>query len=118
MVRLLFHPFTLILATLMVILLIFLLRQTINKTRISPEQKTVLQQEVFKMTREISQLEAEKRLAQHPYTQEKILRNELLLQKPGEYILQVPPVSPLPLPSPVPSPSVTPWQEWQQKLLQ
>ena len=50
--------------------------------------------------------------SQNPINQEAIMRNELLLQKPGEYIVQMPD-----LPEPITSQSVTqkqlsPWEEW------
>jgi cell division protein FtsB len=39
---------------------------------------------------EVAHIEAETQIATAAATQEKIIRNELLMQKPGEYIVQLP----------------------------
>jgi cell division protein FtsB len=116
--RWLFHPLTALSLTLLTLVMVISLRQTAQKTQISSEETMVLDQEVQKIASEISQLQEQVELAEHPFTQEKILRNELLLQKPGEYVVQLPEVSVPPQPQPTPSPSLTPWQAWQKVLLQ
>lgn len=118
MPRWFFHPLTAFLVTLVALVAVISLQRTVQKTRLSSENTRVLEQEVAKIASEISSLEKQALQAEHSITQEKIIRDELLLQKPGETIVQLPAVSPRPLPSPSLIPTLTPWQEWQLKLLQ
>ena len=112
-----FHPLTALSLTLVTLVAVISLRQTAQKTQISSEETKVLDQEVQKIASEISELKAQVELAEHPFTQERILRNELLMQKPGEYVVQIPEVSVPPRPQPTPTPTLSPWQAWQQVLL-
>jgi cell division protein FtsB len=48
--------------------------------------------------------------------QEVMIRNELVMQKPGEYVVQLPDL-PLPSPTVITPPShPSPWQQWRQLL--
>lgn len=83
---------------------------------------------IFKSEQSIAQLEREKEgraallratqeelnLSQQPFYQEKKLRDELLLQLPGEEVIMLPPISPIPYTPPSPPPTPTPWQAWQE----
>jgi cell division protein FtsB len=111
-----FNPLSLILVTVVSLFILYSLRSTANKTQISSEDIRVLDQEVTQLTSEVSSLEKQVELNQNPFYAEKNIRNELLLQKPGEYVIQIPEVSPKVLPTPLPTPSPTAWEEWQAVL--
>ncbi len=116
MQKLLFHPLTALFLTLLTIIFLISLYHNILDIRKSTETITVLDQENQKLASEISNLEKKLVDTRSDFVQEKITRDELLMQKPGEFIVQLPP-----LPSPNPQPqlnqqSTTPWQEWRQIL--
>jgi cell division protein FtsB len=111
-----FNPLSLIALTAVTLFTLFSLRSTASKTQTSTEDVRLLDQEVAQLTSEVSSLEKQVELNQHPFYAEKNIRNELLLQKPGEYVIQIPEVSPQPLPTVLPEATPTPWQEWRQLL--
>jgi cell division protein FtsB len=55
----------------------------------SSEKLGVLDQEKAKIASEVAELEMEVALAKTPEAQERIVRNELLMQKEGELVFQV-----------------------------
>ncbi len=89
-----------------------------NGRRIQQSALTVQKMEV-----EVASIEAKVNLVERnaleatsSTAKERIFRDELLLQKPGEFIVQIPDQ---PLPSVKPTQTVTslrPWQQWQQLL--
>lgn len=86
-----------------------------NGRRIQQSALTVLkmEQEVASIEAKVNKVERTALEATSSAAKERIFRDELLLQRPGEYIVQVPD-QPLPTPEPVvPEPSLTPWQQWQ-----
>lgn len=75
-----------------------------------------LEESVARQQMRVSELEEQAALAQDPFVQEKIQRDERLQQKPGEILLQLPPIT-VPSPTPQPTPvQLTPWQEWRALL--
>lgn len=52
--------------------------------------REVLREEVEVLRDEVAHIQIETQIATAPATQEKIIRNELLMQKPGEYVVQLP----------------------------
>ncbi len=109
--RLLSSPLAYILSALFVVILCISLYFNQREIRQSTHQLSKLEREVSIMADEVTELERETQVATSTAAKEKIFRNELLMQKPGEYIVQVPD---LPIPSPMPKVIVKPLKPWQQ----
>jgi cell division protein FtsB len=114
--RYLGHPLVLVVFTLLSALISLSLYSGLKRTRISTEQVDVLEQEINQIARDVSELEKEVQVASTSGAQEKIIRDELLMQKPGERVVQLPEVEASPVPRPSPSPTPTNWQQWRQIL--
>ena len=112
MMRLLYHPLTLLAFTLLVVIFALSLHTSRQKMKTSTERIAVLEQEVDQMASEVYQLDYQVQTATSSAAQEKIIRDELLMQKPDEIIVQLPPIDEVKVPMPSPSPSPEPWQEW------
>lgn len=89
-----------------------------NGRRIQQSASTVqkMELEVASIEAKVNLVESSALEATSATAKERIFRNELLLQRPNEYIVQVPDQ---PLPTPEPSPQSTPltaWQQWQKLL--
>jgi cell division protein FtsB len=69
--------------------------------------------EVDKLQNQVNQLQVAIEKEKDPFIQEKIIRDELNMQKNGEIIIQLPPL-PTPTVQPQPSPTPTPqvYQQW------
>ena len=87
--NLFFHPLIILLVTIIFLLFIFSLRKTAQKSEISSQNVAVLEERIDQLTGEIELEKQALDYANSPLAKEKILRNELLLQKPGEYVLQI-----------------------------
>lgn len=83
------------------------------------QSATVVQKmelEVASIEAKVNQVESTALEATSAAAKERIFRDELLLQRPGEYIVQVPD-QPLPTPQTVvASPQPTAWQQWKKLL--
>lgn len=109
----LFHPASALVFLSICGLMWWSLAATARKTRNSTEAVGILEQENAKIARDVSELENQLKTASSSTNHEKIIRNELLMQKPGEYVLQIPDLPALPdTHTPVPTP--TAWQQWQK----
>jgi hypothetical protein len=86
----LFHPITLLLTTILVIWLYMSLLHTEEKMRMSTESVLLLDQEVAEIASQVSLLENRLAQANSEQSKEQRIRDELLLQKPGEYVIQLP----------------------------
>lgn len=89
-----------------------------NARRIQQSAITVqkMETEVASIEAKVNQVERNAFEATSSTAKERIFREELLLQKPGEYIVQIPDQ---PLPSPAVKAEETtlrPWQQWQKLL--
>lgn len=115
MINLLKHPVVALLITIFAVLYYLSLDSSAQKATVSSNTVEELEQEVNQMSNEVAVLEKKLDTANHPVTQEKVIRNELLLQKPGEYVLQLPPIEVEETPSPTVE-KKTPWEEWQTVL--
>lgn len=115
--RWLTHPLVIALLTLAGLIFSYSLTTNLHRTRSSTEHLSVLEQEVEEMASETLELEERAAKAQSQEAQEKIIRDELLMQKPGEVIVQLPEINRSDLPLPSPSPSPTPWEAWKKVLL-
>lgn len=115
MSSLLKHPVTVILITIIALFYYLSLDKSARKAETSSEAVSQLEGEVSLVEGEVLALKQQLESVNQPISQEKAVRNELLLQKPGEYVLQVPTieVSEVTHSQEVPP---TPWEEWQQVL--
>ncbi len=82
----------------------------------SSDLVTHLRSQVNQKQQEYDNIKKQANIAQTSLHQETIIRDELLMQKPGEYIVQMPD-----LPEPIISqrviqPQLTPWEEWKKVL--
>lgn len=78
-----------------------------------PDHSTQESQELQKLEAQKQLLQSDVQKLKSPIEQEKIIRNELNLQKEGETIIQLPPMpSPTPHPTQFPSPTPKPYEEW------
>lgn len=89
MTKALEHPLTLIVAAVLFSVLFFSLRQTGNKSQQSTNEISLLEEKAYKTSKEVQELQEELEYSKSTAYKEKIVRNELLLQKPGEYIVQM-----------------------------
>jgi cell division protein FtsB len=112
----LYHPLAVIVFTIVITWLYASLLRTENQMRISTESVTVLDQEVNKIASEVSNLENTLLYAKSDSAQEQKIRDELLMKKPGEYVIQLPITTKTEQPT-INSSKPSAWQEW-QKLLQ
>lgn len=107
------HPLALIIAGVLFSLLFFSLRQTGNKTQQSTDEISALEEKAYQASKEVQELQDELEYSKSPEYKEKIIRNELLLQKPGEYIVQLTAPETEPLDTHItPSAPITNQEKW------
>ena len=90
MKKLLAHPLVMLGITIFVILFVISLQKTAQKSNVATENVRLLEENNQLL---IDQIEQEKDALEYANTdlsKEKIIRNELLMQKPGEYVIQIP----------------------------
>ena len=90
MKKLLAHPLVILSITIFVILFVISLQKTAQKSNVATENVRLLEENNQLL---IDQIEQEKDALEYANTdlsKEKIIRNELLMQKPGEYVIQIP----------------------------
>lgn len=114
--KIIFHPLTVSVFSILGAIFWWSLHRNAEQIRNSTENVALLDQEIAQTASEISQLENNLDEASLLFNQERIARDELLLQKPGEYTVQFPPIT-SPEPSTTPVASKTPWQAWQEILV-
>jgi hypothetical protein len=112
MIKILFHPFAPFIVTILVVGLWVSFLMTTHEIRQSHTLVLGLKSKVEAQKKELGSLEEKLKNAQTPYAQESVIRNELLLQKPGEYIVQLPDLPSSVLPQEAKQPILTPWEEW------
>lgn len=111
------HPLALCMATIIVIMLSISTKNSVQNYQKTSETIKKIELENSKLSSNIADLKQKTDYSQTDFAKEKIIRNELLLQKPNEYIIQLPENMP-PVPSPSPSPSPKPIEEWKKLFLQ
>lgn len=111
MKRLLYHPLTAILITALVIYFIISLRSNLKKLEISRQNLSNIQQDVAQLSEEVESQKQTLNQAQQPLAKEKLARDELLLKKSGEYVIDLPDIILTELES-EPSPSPRPIEKW------
>ncbi len=89
MAKLLEHPLTIILITIVSALLIISLRRTAKKSDQSTAEIAQLEEKAYNLSQEVKDLQDELEHSKSPTYKEKILRDQLLLQKDGEYVVQL-----------------------------
>lgn len=92
------------------------LQQTAKKASISESQLKHLEGKVQELKTAIDQKTLEASRAAEPFVKEKIARDQLLWQKPGEIVIELPPTTPTPAVV-TPKPTETPWQAWKKVFL-
>lgn len=115
MTSLLKHPIVLVTVTVVALFYYLSLDKSAQKADISSQTVQDLEQEIGQISGEVAILEKQLESANHPISQERIIRNELLMQKSGEYVLQLPTIE-VTEKIPPPAESKTPWQEWKEIL--
>jgi hypothetical protein len=116
MLRLASHPLVILLFTLISAALFISLRQSARETSKSAEIVLQALEEFQELDQEVVSLRQETELANSPLRQEKIIRNELLQQVPGERTVQMPILDSTGVEKVAPTPSPTPWEEWRKLL--
>lgn len=110
------HPLALLAFTLFSGLFSLSLYSSWRKNQASGGQVATLEQQVTQMTQELTALEKQLDIASSSASQEKIIRDQLLMQKPGERVMQIPDVPVETQTGPTATPSPTAWEEWQKIL--
>ncbi len=115
MLRILLHPISLFLLTVAAGAFYLSLVRTNQNLRTSTEALSVLDQEVAQIASEVEKLESQVAEATSAATKERILRDELLMQKPGEYVLKLPAIETSKQDEEAVA-NQTPWQQWKEIL--
>lgn len=114
--KLLFNPVSLVIISALCLVFSFSLYNSAKKTKTSSQQLNVLEQEIEGLKTDVDTLAEASKTAEQSFSKEKIIRNELLMQKPGEYVVQIPDEPISASDSQVDTKETTPWQEWQEIL--
>lgn len=88
--KLLYHPVTVAFITVLAVAFYFSLDKSAQKTQSSTQNIRVLEHEIDHASKEVILLEEKIQQTESLQFQEKVVRNELLLQKEGEIVLQIP----------------------------
>lgn len=110
------HPLTILSFALLGLLFSLSLYSSWQRNKATSSQVAALETEVEKITQEVQDLSDVAAVASSAGTQEKIIRDQLLMQKEGEIIVQLPEIDLSQVKKIAPSPSPTPWEEWQKVL--
>lgn len=116
MSRLLYHPLTIAIITGISLILFISLYINGREIRQSGQLITTLESDVKKTSEDVEKTQQKLQEAQTPYTKEKIIRDQLLMQKPGEFIVQIPDVVLQNEEKPTIKKNPTPLEQWRQLL--
>jgi flagellar basal body-associated protein FliL len=116
MLQLLKHPLVLLLCGIGVIVFYFSLNATADKRAQSAAVLQQSEKELVLMQKQVEDLEKIAISSQTDAAQDKIIRDELLLQQNGEFVVMI-----VDLPKQeeiveIEKPALTPWQEWRELL--
>lgn len=114
---LLFHPLILLLTILTTgFLCLPLIRNILFQIR-QQDNSLIVEKEVIKIQEEVETLRKNVETQQQSFYQEKIIRDELQMQKDGEKIIQLPTLpTPTPLPTTHPTPTTSVREQWNRVL--
>ncbi len=101
--------------TIIAIIFIISLRQNLQKIEVSQKNVGKLEQQVQKLETEIENKQTRLEKAQQPLAKEKIARDELLLQKDNELVVQLPEIIIKAEEKQAPE-EKTSWEKWQEVL--
>jgi len=110
------NPVVLLIFTLLALSFVFSLRKNLTRLTLSEYNLDILKSEVDKLETEVEQKQYQLETAQQPLAKEKIARNELLLKREGEYVIQLPDIELKSKQQPIKN-KPTAWQQWRQLLL-
>ena len=116
MSKLIFNPITFLGITIISIIFSISLYKSAKRTSYSAENIKSIEEEVLKTEAEVLALEIAIEESQQPFIEEKIIRNELLMKKPGEYVIQIPNELIEQTQTTIEIKTLSPWEEWQQLL--
>lgn len=111
------HPVIVLLFIVLAIVFYISLDQSGKRAANSSQEIQELEAEISQTQNDVNKLESELKIAEHPITVEKVIRNQLLMQKENEYVFQLPEIEVIEIP-PAPVVERTPWEEWQEVLFQ
>ncbi len=117
--QLIYHPVVLIGLTLASLLFFLSLLKTTQQTQYSAQNIKKMQEKVAQTEAEVEDIQLSLDKARQPLSQEKIIRNELLMQKPGEYVVQISDESlkhDSKQKTETKTQGKTPWESWQELL--
>lgn len=89
MKQLIYHPLVIIFFTLVTAVITYTLYKNTQEIKNSTRSIQLLENQIQEKEANMVDLENQLDQASSDFTQEKIIRNELLLQKDGEYIVQI-----------------------------
>lgn len=89
MPKLLAHPLVMLAAAVLVVLFIVSLRQTAQKSEVASRNVAVMDQKIEEVSEELTEEKQELEYGASDLAREKLRRDDLLMQKPGEYVLQI-----------------------------
>lgn len=90
MLALLKHPLAIALFTLVCLVFSFSLYRSTEQVRQSQDYLIAMEQETIELETSVSQLAEKVEQSSTPFAKEKLIRDQLLMQRPGEYVVQVP----------------------------
>lgn len=83
------HPLVIILITGLFLVLFMSLRKTSGRTEQSTQEISALEKEAYNLSKEVQTLQEELEYSKSQEYKEKIIRDQLLLKKENEYIVQL-----------------------------
>lgn len=115
--KLLFHPLTALGVTVVAGLFMGSLYSTWQRSLQTTQRLEELDRQLERSNAEVMQLQTQLQATSQAQTKDKLIRNTLLMQKPGEYVVQVPlPNTPDETSNSITT-TMTPWEEWQKLVL-
>ena len=117
MSKILYNPVTALIFTIITVILCTSLYFNSQDIRQSSQVVSRLQDDLQKTSESVKKAQTQLDAAKDPFTKEKIIRDQLLLQQPGEYIVQIPDLPPPPIVHVEAPKELTPWKKWQLLLV-
>ena len=115
MKKLLFHPISAIILTIVSLSVISSLRSHHQSLQSQQQLLLARKQEISQLETQLQQQQQQIEQASYAITKERMIRDELLMQKEGELIVQIPNFEPSNVEI-TPTPTKIPMVEWQQLL--
>ena len=115
MIKLFFNPWAFGVVALLAVMVGISLHQTGQKAESTTIQLHSLEAEVKTLEANVASSAAQASASANPFMKEKIARDELLWQKPGETVIELPAAAPAATIA-ITSQTETPWQAWKKLL--